>query len=142
MENRKLTKTVVYALEPQTDPAKDYIAWCKELRGFGCRVRSSGSKSYIVMYRVKGAGRSGKPRMVTICKVGELTPDQARNKAKELLAKAALGEDEAAERAKKRAELTVAQLCDEYLSEGCDAKKPSTIATDRGRIARANGRAG
>ena len=136
MDNRKLTKTVVDALEPQTDPAKDYIAWCSELRGFGCRVRSSGAKSFIVMYRVKGTGRSGKPRMVTICKVGELTPDQARAKAKETLAKAALGEDEAAEKARKRAELTVVQLCDEYLEDGCDGKKASTIATDRGRIAR------
>ncbi|WP_143534724.1 integrase arm-type DNA-binding domain-containing protein [Notoacmeibacter marinus] len=136
MDNRKLTKTVVDALELQTDPAKDYIAWCGELRGFGCRVRSSGAKSFIVMYRVKGTGRSGKPRMVTICKVGELTPDQARAKAKETLAKAALGEDEAAEKARKRAELTIALLCEEYLEEGCDGKKASTIATDRGRIAR------
>ncbi|MCO6409479.1 site-specific integrase [Hoeflea alexandrii] len=136
MENFKLTKSLVDALKPQTEPAKDYIAWCGELRGFGCRVRRTGAKSFVAMYRVKGAGRSGKPRMVTICKVGELTPDQARKRAKETLARAALGEDEAVEKARKRAELTVTQLCDEYLAEGCDAKKASTVATDRGRIAR------
>jgi integrase len=32
--------------------------------------------------------------------------------------------------------LTVSELCDRYLKEGCGAKKPSTIAIDRGRIAR------
>jgi len=31
---------------------------------------------------------------------------------------------------------TVAALCEIYLAEGCDKKKPSTIAVDRGRIAR------
>lgn len=137
MSKVKLTKTVVDALEPKTDPAKDFIVWCDELQGFGCRVRSSGSKTFIAMYRVGGAGRNGKPKMVTICKVGEkATVDQARKKAKEILAKATLGEDEAAAKAKKRAELTVTQLCDEYLVEGCELKKASTIASDKGRIAR------
>ncbi|MEP3225637.1 MAG: tyrosine-type recombinase/integrase [Parasphingorhabdus sp.] len=32
--------------------------------------------------------------------------------------------------------MTIAQLCDEYLEDGCEHKKASTIATDRGRIAR------
>jgi integrase len=36
----------------------------------------------------------------------------------------------------KRGEKTVAELCDLYLVEGTSTKKPSTLATDRGRIAR------
>lgn len=32
--------------------------------------------------------------------------------------------------------MTVAELCDLYLAEGCSTKKQSTIATDRGRITR------
>ena len=32
--------------------------------------------------------------------------------------------------------MTVSELCDLYLAEGCSTKKQSTIATDRGRIAR------
>jgi integrase len=32
--------------------------------------------------------------------------------------------------------MTVAELCDLYLAEGCSTKKPATIATDRGRITR------
>jgi len=34
------------------------------------------------------------------------------------------------------ANMTVAELCDLYLAEGCSTKKQSTIATDRGRIKR------
>jgi hypothetical protein len=30
----------------------------------------------------------------------------------------------------------VAALCDLYLAEGCETKKPSTLATDHGRIER------
>ncbi|MDQ6868362.1 MAG: N-terminal phage integrase SAM-like domain-containing protein [Pseudomonadota bacterium] len=32
--------------------------------------------------------------------------------------------------------MSVAALCDVYLAEGCETKKPSTLATDRGRIER------
>jgi site-specific recombinase XerD len=33
--------------------------------------------------------------------------------------------------------MSVTALCDLYLAEGCETKKPSTLATDRGRIERA-----
>jgi integrase len=32
--------------------------------------------------------------------------------------------------------MTVAQLCDEYFTDGCEGKKASTLATDKGRIER------
>ena len=67
---------------------------------------------------------------------GKLTVEQARDAAAKVLAKAELGEDVAGARAKQRAEMTVAQLCDEYVAEGCEGKKPSTLATDKGRIER------
>ena len=35
-----------------------------------------------------------------------------------------------------RADLTIAELCDRYFSEGCATKKPSTLVTDRSRIER------
>jgi hypothetical protein len=75
-------------------------------------------------------------RKVTIGSPGKLTTEQAREAAAKILAKAELGEDPADDRAKQRAEITVAQLCDEYLADGCHLKKASTIATDRGRIKR------
>jgi len=36
----------------------------------------------------------------------------------------------------ERAGITVSQLCDQYLKEGCAAKKKSTLDTDKGRIER------
>lgn len=140
--SKKLTKTVVETLEVKP---KDYTAWCADLPGFACRVWPSGKKVFVAQYRLGGEGRRGKLRKVTIGTFGTLTVDQARAKAKEVLSKATLGEDVAAERQAKRAELTVAELCDEYL-EACDKglvhdskgkpKKESTIYTDRGRIER------
>jgi hypothetical protein len=38
--------------------------WCGKLPGFGCRVRATGHKSFIVMYRA--GGRNATPRKVTI----------------------------------------------------------------------------
>lgn len=129
MANEKLTKKVVDALAPQ---AKDYVVWCVKLPGFGCRVRTTGTKSFIVMYRV--GGRNATPRKVTIGTYGKITVEQAREEANKVLAKAELGEDVAVERARVRAEMTVAQLCDEYLREGVDHKKASTIESDKSRI--------
>jgi integrase len=73
---------------------------------------------------------------VTIGAVGKIEVEKARAAASKIIAGAELGKDHAAELAKARAEMNVAQLCDLYLSEGCETKKASTLATDRGRIER------
>jgi hypothetical protein len=49
---------------------------------------------------------------------------------------AASGTDPAEARDEIKNDLTISELCDLYLSEGCATKKPSTLATDRGRIER------
>lgn len=64
------------------------------------------------------------------------TLDQARSEAKRVLGLAASGNDPAALKQGERAALTVGELCNLYLAEGCATKKASTIATDRGRIGR------
>ncbi len=132
MANPKLTKPVVDGLEAR---ASDYVTWCGHLPGFGCRVRPSGSKSFIVQYDF--GGRRGVTRKVTIGAYGKpWTVDDARKKASAILADAKRGIDVAGEKSKRRAEMTVAELCDEYLVEGCESKKATTLATDRGRIER------
>ncbi len=131
MKVEKLTKTTVDGLEKA---AKPYIAWCGTLPGFGCSVRPTGSKSFVAQYDI--GGRNGQTRKVTIGTYGKLTVDDARKEARIVLAKAETGVDVAGDRAKKRAEMTVAQLCDEYVLRGCRDKKASTVATDKGRIAR------
>lgn len=65
MTGKRLTKQIVDDLAPRDT---DYVVWCGKLPGFGCRVRPSGHKSFIVMYRA--GGRNATPRKVTIGRAG------------------------------------------------------------------------
>lgn len=132
----KIRKSIVDALQP--DPGgKEVVLWDTELKGFGVRVRSSGKgKSYILHYRA-GSGRAAPLRKYTIGKHGSpWTPDSARREAERLLGQVKNGGDPAANRVADRQCMTVAELCDLYIAEGCATKKASTIYTDRGRIER------
>jgi integrase len=127
----RITKRTVDALQPKQC---DYVHWDGVLTGFGVRVRVSGKKSFVAAYRL--GGRNTPWRRVTIAAVGGITVEEARKEAERIIAGARLGQDHAAQKAKKRAEMTVAEVCGLYLAEGCDTKKPSTLSTDRGRIER------
>jgi integrase len=127
----RITKRTVDALKTT---GKEYVHWDGELKGFGVRVRATGSKSFVAVYRT--GGRNSPQRRVTIGAVGKIEAEKAREEAKAIIRNAELGHDHAAEKAKSRAELTFDQVCDLYLKEGCETKKASTLATDRGRIER------
>jgi integrase len=131
MARNRITKRTIDALLAD---GRDYVAWDGELTGFGVRVRPSGSKSFVVVYRT--GGRNSPQRRVTVGAVGKIDVDVARSEARRILAGAELGQDRAGDLARSRAEMSVAALCDLYLAEGCETKKPSTLATDRGRIER------
>ena len=127
----RITKRTVDSLQVT---GKDYVHWDGELTGFGVRVRATGAKSFVAVYRT--GGRNSPQRRVTIGAVGKIETDKAREEARTIILQAELGQDRAAEKAKLRAEMTFDKVCDLYLKEGCETKKASTIATDRGRIER------
>jgi integrase len=113
------------------------------LSGFGARRRAGDAVTYFLLYYTP----EGRRRRYTIGVHGApWTPDEARQKALELLAEAKVkGADPAAEKRERREAPTVAELCDLYLADAEGgrlltrrgvAKKPSTLATDKGRIAR------
>ncbi len=131
MTGEKITKRSVDSLRPRD---RDYVHWDGLLTGFGVRVRATGGKSFVAAYRL--GGRNTPFRRVTIGAVGTIEVGKAREEAKRIIGGARLGQDRAAEKAKQRAEMNVAKVCDLYLAEGCETKKPSTLATDRGRIER------
>lgn len=110
----KLTKTSIDRLPK---PTKATLYFDAELTGFFVRVQPSGTKAYGVAYRA-GSGRGAAKKTVTICPVGKLTPDQAREHAKLVLADAVKGQDPAAAKAAKRREMTVAALVELYSEEG------------------------
>ena len=61
MSNQKITKRSIEAITPT---GKEFTLWDSALPGFGVRVRSSGAKAYIVVYRA-GAGRGAPVRRFT-----------------------------------------------------------------------------
>ena len=108
----------------------DFV-WDTELRGFGVRGRGTGLY-YVLKTRV-----NGQQRWFTIGKHGSpWTPDTARRKVLTLMGEIADGQDPAEVRDDLKKRITMAQLCEVYLLEGCSEKKQTTMATDKGRIER------
>jgi hypothetical protein len=115
----KLTKRTVDALKAAD---RQFVAFDADLAGFGVRVMPSGVKSWIVEYRPHGGGRGVAKRRATLGKVGQLTPDQARRAAADMLAQVRLGSDPGAEKAARRAAVTVSRLIDAFVAEHVDGK--------------------
>ncbi len=122
---KKITKRTVDSLK-----AGD-VVWDGDVRGFGVRCQRR-DKTYVLKCRYQG-----RQRWLTIGKHGSpWTPEKARREAVRLLGLIAGDKDPAQARDEAKNDLTVTELCDLYVAEGCSLKKPSTIANDRGRIER------
>jgi integrase len=123
MSGQRITKRVVDGLKAMP---RDYAVWDAELPGFGVRVRASGARSYVVVYRA-GNGRRAPVRRVTLGSVGKITPDDARKLAKKTLGMVAHGQDPAAVKAGERATPAVSELADRFMAEHVTPKlKPGT----------------
>jgi integrase len=129
----KISKRMVD--EAAAADGKPLLLWDGELRGFGLRVMPSGVKSFIADYRV-----GGRQQQQTIGRYGVLTLEQARERARKILAKVADGKDpRAEERQADAARMNVAELAELYLAEGpADKpnKKASSWVTDHSNIER------
>lgn len=124
MSGQTITKTLVDGLEKQ---ASEYTIWDAKLPGFGVRVRPSGAKSFIIVYRA-GTGRTAPVRRYTVAAVGKLAPEAARTQAKILLGTIANGADPAADKRAnrpKRERLTFEELAQLYLDQYAKVRKSS-----------------
>ena len=129
----RLTKAVIDRADPKES---DYFLWDAELKGFGIKIAKGGRRSYVCKYRV-GSGRTAPTRRMTLGAHGSpWTVDQARAEARRILGRVANGEDPAKDKQDARKQITVAELCDLYVEQGCATKKASTLVTDKGRIER------
>jgi len=126
----RLGKRTVDAAKPK---AAAYRVWDADLKGFGLKVSPRGLKTYFVWYRA-GQGRTAARREYTIARHGEMTPEEARDEAANVLSRVRLGEDPQSKRQRARSEMDVSALCDWYLKDGVALKKESTLASDRARI--------
>lgn len=135
MENERRVERIGKRLVNSSKPEdQQYRVWDSDLKGFGLKVSPGGAKTYIVWYRA-GQGRAAARREYTIARHGQMTPEEARDEAAKVLGRVRLGADPQANRHRARGEMNVAAFCDYYLAQGVATKKPSTIATDKARIA-------
>src|ERR1043165_3989848 len=98
MPSGKITKRAVDALAAA---ASDLFLWDTDLKGFGLKVITKGAKTYLLQYRMGGRGTP--TRRYTIGAHGSpWTPENARQRAQELLLLVRSGVDPAeAERAQR-----------------------------------------
>jgi integrase len=124
MPTQRITKRTVDALKPK---AGEFTIWDDTVSGFGVRVRPTGTKSYVVVYRA-GSGRGAPVRRYTIAAVGKLAPERARAKAKGILGSVAHGHDPAGQKTTERGTPTVAELADRFMTEHVEPKRKAGTA--------------
>jgi integrase len=124
MTGQRITKRTLDSLKPL---ATEFTLWDSAVSGFGIRVRPTGAKSYVVVYRA-GSGRGAPVRRYTIAAVGKITPERARARAKAILGSVAHGNDPAGQKSTERGVPTVAELADRFMAEHIDPKRKSGTA--------------
>jgi hypothetical protein len=119
MPKIKLNKESVDALPI---PEKGYaLTWDSDPKGFGVRVMSSGTKTFILQQRIHG-----KDRRITLGRYGKVTVEQARKLAKITTGQIASGGDPVAD--KRRAVLATKTLA-EVLADYGEARNAITEST-------------
>jgi integrase len=100
------------------------FAWDTELEGFGFRLRRGAGglrRTYVAQYR-----SSGRTRRIKLGTAEKVAPTQAREAARKILARVALGHDPQAEKQAKRvaAARTFGSVVDAYLAAKQDTLRP------------------
>jgi integrase len=127
----KLTKKFVERLEPHPD--RDCFVWDAALPGFGLRLYPSGVRKYVVQYRTQ----DNRQRRSALAQHGVLTVEQARELARDILAKVRKGADPAAEKKATRDAPTVRDLARDYIDRhAIPNKRPSSVADDEAMLKR------
>ncbi len=122
LSSSRLSLPLVRSLQPGDEVADS------DVRGLTARASAAGTVSYSLRYRVAGS-----QRRVTLGTHPAVTPDMARQLARDLLARVARGEDPSADRAAARSEPTLADLFLLYM----EAHGPRLTESTRANYARA-----
>ena len=122
----RLTKRVVETIEVATAPV---YAWDDQLAGFGVKVLPSGRRKYVCKYSL-GGGRAGRHRWYLIGTHGQLTCNQAREMAMQILSAVARGQDPQSNRLAAREAPTLSDLWNRYSKEHLPRKKASSAIDD------------
>ncbi len=111
---------------PQAD---EVTLWDADLAGFGLRIQPSGHRSWIVKFL-----RRGRQKKVTLGAVGDLSADQARRKARAILAQAAT--DGLPTIARPKTAPSFNEYAEIFWADYARHWKPATQVTNRGAIER------
>ena len=93
-----------------------------DVRGFGLRVKPSGSRSYVMCWKVKALGGKNEHRRVTIGTITDIDFGKAKEKAKTIKARVRLGDDPATEIS--TAKLDAAQTFEATVRQFLDTQRP------------------
>ncbi|PZU08512.1 site-specific integrase [Sphingomonas sp.] len=107
----KLDAAVVAAAECPTGKKKIDL-WCTHNPGLVLEVRASGGKTYYLRYQ----DQHGAQRQHKIARSDQISLDQARKTARQLMSKVALGGDPMADKAEKRAVPLYGTLADDHIA--------------------------
>jgi integrase len=126
----KLTKRTVDSSPPKVS---EYFVWDDAIPSFGLRVLPAssrypnGTKTFILQYRNK----YGDTRRLKLGRMGQITPDKARELAKEHLAAIASGHDPQEEKRQQKEAINVNQLSEMYMDKHArQRKRPRSIKSD------------
>ena len=108
----KLTKTTIDRLTYQGNNNKPHIVFDDEVPGFAVRVYPSGSKSFLIDYRL-----NGRQRRMVLGRYGILTLEQARKMAKQRLSEVIGGSDPLDKKNQAQRGETIKSLCNAFLEE-------------------------
>ena len=135
MATGRITKRSVEAVALPTGSGRNYL-WDEQLKGFGVMVTPTGSRSYLVQYRI--GGRGSPTRRYTIGKHGSpWTADKARERAIDVLEQVRKRIDpvdaerasiEAARNTKSDAErLAFSVYADDFIKRHAEARKLRSV---------------
>jgi integrase len=123
----KITKDSVAGV-PLPEGKTDHFVWDDDLKGFGVRLRLGPDGKTVTRSLVVQWKHSRSSRRLRLGAIPPLTVKDARAAAEKILAKVALGEDPAAEKAERRAKeaRTMRAMVTEYLADKRDDWAPRT----------------
>ncbi len=125
----KLTQRLV---ESASVADRDLYLWDNEVPGFGLRIRPSGSKSYIVAFRI--GGRGGQQRRRLIGKPSIISTDKARQTARLMVAQAKSGKDPIAAVIAEQRKIKLREVTAIFLAEFVDVERKPSYARECRRL--------
>ena len=108
-DRRRLTDLVVRRLQPRENA---YIVWDTTQRGLGIQVQPTGTMVWKTVYH-----HHGRVRWYTLGKHGAIGLKEARDAARQIMSRVALGEDPQAQKISERGAGTFAELAATYIEE-------------------------